>query len=414
MAGRRIPAPLAYLTKAILLASLPLVIYGGYKYGLYGLISTNPPAQFTYAGIALLYFVSSAPSRREMILTVAGGLVLLFAFSLLRPSDFAGETLVRYGAFVGIAGLIAMTGRAICARDKEPALETLARCLIFVVLGIMLGTMLELASQVRPMKFDLFLYSIDVRFGTALSFVIGRLIRAWSPFGQFEIVVYHSLPFAFAVLYAAHIRRGQRGPVDILTMMWVNAVVGYGLYFLYPAAGPLYAFGPAFPYAAPALRELTLQVVRLNAPPNAMPSLHMAGALLIWWNARHWKLGRKIALGYTVLTGMAAVGFGEHYFLDLVVAFPYALAIQAAVSKVPRRLPALAIGAVMTAAWFIALLFAAKQLAAAPLWMMWTLAAITAAVPLSANARLLAADPYVDEGAPAADTLQLAVAPDCG
>jgi hypothetical protein len=396
----QIPAPVSYCIKAVLLACLPFLIYGGYKYGLYHLISTNPAAQFTYFGIAVLYFVGSAPSRRESILTIAGGLGLLFICPLARPSDFAGEALVRAGAFVGIGGLFVMCARAIWSRNRDQALETLARSLIFVVLGIMLATMLAAASDLRPFKYDRFLYGIDVRFGAAISFVVGTWFRDWPSIDRFEIVVYNSLPLAFAVLYAAHIRRAKQSSVDILTMMWLNAILGYGLYFLYPAAGPLYAFGAAFPGAPPPPAHLSLQLIRLNAFPNAMPSLHMAGVVLIWWNARHWKLGGIVALAFMLMTALAAVGFGEHYFIDLLVAFPYALAIQAISTKSDRRFQALALGIAMTACWFLALLFMPKELCAAPVWLMWALAIVTVAIPLVANAKLLAEAPAQVETVP--------------
>jgi hypothetical protein len=383
----------------VLSACLPYLIFSGYKYGLYHLISTNPAAQFTYCGIAV-YFAGSAPSRRESILAIAGGLSLLFLCPLARPSDFFGEALVRAGAFVGIGGLFAMCVRAIWSRDKDRAVETLARSLIFVVLGIMLATMLGAASDLRPFKYDHFLYGVDVRFGTAISFVVGSVFKARPLIGRMESVVYDALPFAFAVLYAAHIRRARQGSVDVLTMMWLNAIVGYGLYFLYPAAGPLYAFGGAFPAAPPEPAHVALQLVRLNAFPNAMPSLHMAGAVLIWWNARHWKVGGMAAFVFMLLTACAAVGFGEHYFIDLVVALPYALAIQAMSTRSDRRWQALALGIAMTACWFLALLFLPKELCAAPVWLMWALAIVTVAIPLIVNARWLAEAPAAVETVP--------------
>jgi hypothetical protein len=294
---------------------------------------------------------------------------------------------------VGIGGLFAMCIRAIWSRDRDRAIDTLARSLIFVVLGILLGTMLSAASELRPFKYDHFLYAIDVRFGAAISFAVGGWFRAQPVVFRMESIVYDSLPLAFAVLYAAHIRRTQQGSVDILTMMWINAIVGYGLYFLYPAAGPVYAFGAAFPAAPPLTAHVAMQMVRLNAFPNAMPSLHMAGVVLIWWNARHWKVGGIVAFAFMLLTALAAVGFGEHYFLDLLVAFPYALAIQAISTKSAGRFGALALGVGMTACWFAALMFAPKALCAAPVWLMWVLAIVTVAIPLFANAKLLAEAP---------------------
>ncbi len=61
-----------------------------------------------------------------------------------------------------------------------------------------------------------------------------------------------------------------------------------------------------------------------------MPSLHMAWAVLLWWYARglSWWT-RVIALAFVVFTILSTLGLGEHYFVDLVVAFPFALMIRA-------------------------------------------------------------------------------------
>jgi len=373
--------------KALLLAGVGLLVYGGYRHGLFELIAINPAAQFTYLGICVLYYVCGAPSIAEGALTAAGGLALLFC-PLAHPSDFAGEAMVRLGAFTGICGVIALSARAIVSRDKK-ALDTLGHSLIFIVLGMVLGAMLRAASAMCPYKFDLVLYSVDVRFGLPVSFAMGRLFRGWPLLGQCELVVYHALPLAFAVLYAAHIRRAERGTTDVLAMMCLNAVAGYALYFLYPASGPSYAFGAAFPASPPVPAGLLFQAIPLDGPPNAMPSLHMAGAVLIWWNARHWKYGLAIALAFMLLTAPATLGIGEHYCLDLVVAFPYALAIQAATTRAEHRLPALALGAVMTAGWFLSLRLAPRELAGAPIWLMWCAAIFTIVIPLAGNRVLL-------------------------
>lgn len=58
-----------------------------------------------------------------------------------------------------------------------------------------------------------------------------------------------------------------------------------------------------------------------------MPSLHFSSALLILWYARKLPLGRWIAGAYLLLTAASTMGGGEHYFLDLVMALPYAAMI---------------------------------------------------------------------------------------
>ena len=366
----------------MLLACLAALLYGAYRGGLLELISTNAAAQFTYLGIGVLYFACGAPSLAESAITACGGLAILWLCPVAHPSDFVGEALVRAGAFVGVATVAALSARAILGRKGDAAGDTLARSLIFIVLGITLGTMLSAASRMRPYKYDLFLYAIDARFGAAISFAAGRLLNGIGWLRQLEICIYHALPLAFAILYAAHIRRSEAGSAEILIMMCLNAVLGYGLYFVYPAAGPWYTFGAAFPNAPPAAQQLSLHPVLLDAPPNAMPSLHLAGAVLIWWNARYWRLGWLAALAFLILTAIATLGLGEHYFLDLVVALPYALAIQAAaVRSTRRRLAGLLVGIAMTAGWLGALAWLPAGLLKAPVWLMWALAGVSVGVP---------------------------------
>src|SRR5208337_5691574 len=100
-----------------------------------------------------------------------------------------------------------------------------------------------------------------------------------------------------------------------------------------PACGPVHVFGAGFPWhplsTADAMRMAVVPIV-LKGARNAIPSLHMTWVLLVWWNSRglaRWV--RAIALVFVVLTAMATLGTGEHYFIDLVVAFPFSLMVQA-------------------------------------------------------------------------------------
>jgi hypothetical protein len=80
----------------------------------------------------------------------------------------------------------------------------------------------------------------------------------------------------------------------------------------------------------------TLQASRLLCEPsavkgvqNAIPSLHISWVLLAWWYSRGlsvWERG--IALTFVVFTAFATLGTGEHYFIDLVVAYPFSVMIQ--------------------------------------------------------------------------------------
>jgi hypothetical protein len=76
--------------------------------------------------------------------------------------------------------------------------------------------------------------------------------------------------------------------------------------------------------------HMVLETIPVKGARNAIPSLHMAWVLLVWWNSKglpRWI--RAIALAFVIFTVLATLGTGEHYFVDLVVAFPFALMVQA-------------------------------------------------------------------------------------
>jgi PAP2 superfamily len=104
-------------------------------------------------------------------------------------------------------------------------------------------------------------------------------------------------------------------------------------YNMLPACGPVHLFGPGFPWhpltTVEAMRMRVMPVL-MRGPRNAIPSLHMTWVLLVWWNSKglpRWV--RAIALTFVCFTVLATLGTGEHYFVDLVVAFPFSLMVQA-------------------------------------------------------------------------------------
>jgi len=76
-----------------------------------------------------------------------------------------------------------------------------------------------------------------------------------------------------------------------------------------------------------------------------------------------------IYLGFTML---ATLGFGLHYFIDLVVAFPFTLIVHAlCLPRLPegsqRRWVGMGVGAVLTAGWLLVLRFRLDWLEWSPL-----------------------------------------------
>jgi hypothetical protein len=160
-------------------------------------------------------------------------------------------------------------------------------------------------------------------------------------------MVYNSLGLAFAILYAVHANYRLKLPVNILKLLIANPIAGFSLYFWYPATGPKYAF-PSFPVAPGLVHPAALLI---QGVPNAMPSLHFGGALLIFWLSRPWRWLRITSGVYLAMTAVATLGLGEHYLVDLVVAVPYALALLAFISDTGGRRVPLVAGTLMVAFW---------------------------------------------------------------
>jgi len=140
----------------------------------------------------------------------------------------------------------------------------------------------------------------------------------------------------------------------------IAAVGGFVLYNLFPAVGPIHVFGKQFPNLPPPAGPAPFHLVAIeSAPRNAMPSVHIAMALLILWNSRLgprvWRMVAAMLLGVTVL---ATLGFGEHYLVDLFVAVPFTLAAQGlATASLPwrtsERIAATAVGGALVAGWLM-------------------------------------------------------------
>jgi hypothetical protein len=92
----------------------------------------------------------------------------------------------------------------------------------------------------------------------------------------------------------------------------------------------------------------------------------MAWVLLVWWNSKglaRWV--RAIAMLFVVLTVMATLGTGEHYFIDLVIAFPFSLMVQALCSyslpfRGEARRNAFLFGTFVTLIWLALLSFSTR------------------------------------------------------
>jgi hypothetical protein len=231
---------------------------------------------------------------------------------------------------------------------------------------------LVLSVRLNPTTHDALLYAADGALGQP-SFAVGRLFGAVPPLACAARVVYNTVSLAFTALLALHLRADPTHRRVPLLVFLAASLVGYLIYQLFPAVGPVFAFAGDFPHWAPAPADV------LAAPPpagpqprNCMPSLHTTWALLLWWQARPLPRWFRALMGvYLVFTILATLGFGLHYAVDLVVAFPLALAAQAAFAPAlavsPRRRAAIGLlGAALVVGWLLVLRFEVAWVTGAP------------------------------------------------
>jgi PAP2 superfamily len=196
----------------------------------------------------------------------------------------------------------------------------------------MASTLLDFNEALHPKTFDLYLYSFDCSLRVQFSFVIGQIFSRYVWFRFAGLLFYIALPIPLALVYAAQLRLKHKSAFPVMLAFLVTGPLGVLFYNIVPATGPVHVFGPDFPWhplLASQAMHLVLETIRVKGARNAIPSLHMAWVLLIWWNSQglaRWI--RVIALAFVVFTVLATLGTGEHYFVDLVVAFPFALMVQ--------------------------------------------------------------------------------------
>jgi PAP2 superfamily len=305
----------------------------------------EPYLPFAIAGIAL-FFLRAKLSRWEIYgwLLISALLVKVIhlpqvPFWVLRVA--ASMALLGFGAAM-VLGLRAIWSES---EDRNNALALLAPALILCVFIFGCARVLSITSGVNPQTDDAWLYAFDGSLGFQPSFFLGRILYDSLLLVRTSMLTYLALPFAMAVVCAWQIPAGARRICwHMLTILLLAGVGGWLLYTIVPGTGPIYAFGRAFPWKALPYKDLhrlrlEKMIVPRTIPRNAMPSLHVAWAVLLYWNSRKFPVAlRSAILFFLIFTIFATLGSGQHYLVDLVGSLPFAVAVQATVSLVLRDL----------------------------------------------------------------------------
>ncbi len=324
---------------------------------------------------ALIVLAMIRRSWFDLLWVAAGGLflaVLDYKMLHFQPMFMAGFS------FAGLSALAVLGTHTIWAdgEDQKLLLYGFLPAVLFVGSEWMATTLLDITEALHPKTFDLYLYSFDCSLRVQFSFLIGQLFWTF-PWLRFAcLVIYIALPLPLALVYAAHLHGEKKNALAVMLAFLVTGPVGVLFYNMLPACGPVHIFGAAFPWhpvPTDAAMHLAVVPVLLKGARNAIPSLHMTWVLLVWWNSRglrRWV--RAIVLVFLVLTTMATLGTGEHYFIDLVVAFPFSLMVQSVCAfSVPlrsaERRTAFLFGTCMTLLWLALLSFATSLFWTTPL-----------------------------------------------
>jgi hypothetical protein len=284
--------------------------------------------------------------------------------------------------FLGIASLIILGIRTLWSRSGRGTVLFwgFIASLLLISLGWVVPPALRWTAIAHPKAFDLYLYSFDASLRFQPSFLTGMLYLRWPSFHWVSILFYMGIPIVCTAVYGEHLVRNTKESFSVLGAFLLSGPIGIVLYNFFPALGPVYLFKSDFPLhslSTNEVRHLHLEPIALYGFPNAMPSLHMTWALLGLWYSRGaaWWV-RLIALAFLVFTVLSTLGTGEHYLVDLVVAFPFALMVFGIFSPSipwldPWRLRAMIFGAAGTFLWLALLRFAPRFFWVSPVipWM---------------------------------------------
>jgi predicted membrane-bound spermidine synthase len=336
----------------------------------------NVSLLFMHAALLALF---SRPSRRELATIFGVGLVTAPLFLWMVPVPWndlpVGTWMIIGAAGIGLAGFAVLVLRLRNSRYDFAAARTLLTAFLLVpLIGVAADFCLDLTAALHPTTLDLYLYAFDRSLGFQASQVYAMVVDAIPGLRAAVSTMYVYLPFAVPIFFAIQIARRTTAPANIVLVQVVSAVVALTLFQVFPATGPKFVFGTLYPYSLPPAHDLAASwVAVMPFPRNAMPSMHFGWALALWLNSLY--LGnRRLRAAMALLVGanvLATLGLGEHYLIDLVVAVPCVMAVQALCTHNlawddPARRRMLVWGSALTLAWLLALRFALEVFLTVP------------------------------------------------
>ena len=349
------------------------------------------------AGVLILHF---RLRPRWMDGLFVGLFTLLAAFIDFHTLHYSPR-LVAWLSFLGVGSLLVLGAGCVNAEKAERKLLLFGwiPAVLFLASDWFASNMLAWVSEIHPKTLDLYLLSFDASLHVQLSFLAGQLFDSVRWLQQAGLFFYMGLAIPITLVYAGRLARFGTKAFSCMLAFLITGPVGILFYSIFPACGPAHMANRYFPFHPLSIAEtsrLLLEPIPVLGPRNAIPSLHMAWVLLAWWYSRGLsKLERGIVLTFVAFTVLATLGTGEHYFVDLIVGFPFALMIEAASAYElrwfdPRRLQAIGIGLGGVLIWLAALRFANRLFWVSPI-VPWLCVTATVSLTLLRHAELVQA-----------------------
>jgi hypothetical protein len=357
---------------------------------------------------AILHF-RVFPKWRDAAIVTASTLVM--AFVCFRVLHFP-RALMPWFSYIGLSSLAVMIIRSIWAKQCRLMLYAWMPAVLFVASDYSATTMLAWTSAAHPRTLDEYLLLFDASLRIQPAFIAGQLYRIHPLLHNASLIAYVGLAVPIMMVYAGQLARVGEKAVSTMVAFLITGPIGIFFYNLFPAAGPGSLFGHRFPFSPlpyEKLSRMILEPVLIGGARNGMPSLHLAWTLLAWWYSRKLsRIERVIAFLFLGLTAFATLGTGEHWFADLVAAFPFALMIHAlSAYELPfrdaYRRAAFVFGLATTLTWLLLFRYCTRLFWTSPI-VPWSLIAGTIALTTIRQGMLVRAEDAMADDTTATQT----------
>jgi hypothetical protein len=333
---------------------------------------------FAFAAAGALLVLVTRPLRFSgavVAIALACGLAAAYRASGGTFGAFPGAAFESALAFLGLAACVVLAWSAVRHEDALKDFLTASTLAVFAAITVIA---LRFFLTLQLPVYDLHLYAFDSRLGFEASSIVARWFDEFPLLRPVCAAGYQALPLIQVAVLTIYLRRDRKFPIFPVLVFGLAGLEAPVLYRILPAVGPVHVFGPQFAYRVHEITGMAATLPTDATPPNSMPSLHFAWALLILWNMP--RQNRAAVVGAAAFLGLitlATLGLGEHYLVDLIVAVPFAVAVQNTCTG--RWISAATAGAIVLA-WLGYLRspmpYAEPRFAAA-----WTAALVTVSVP---------------------------------